>query len=221
MTTDQVPTDAELEEFLREEGPEFFLEALYDKPFRLRLARYIKRVSWGTLEPNELADVVQDTLIAVWENVSEPGFDNKAPLRIVYTIARNKAIDLRRRKTRSRSAPDQEAVNKYAAADLSGTRLGLNWKLMDPIERAEFDTALFEIVCGLPKRQRMVAETFFEIFPELRERGKFKPLADALGRRTGKTEDVVSVKSAWQAAREKIKRDLYRKGFRFVEGSEA
>ena len=221
MTAEQVPTDAELEEFLREEGSEFFLEALYDKPFRHRLGRFVKRVSWGTFEPNELADVVQETLIAVWEKISSPEFDLEAPLRMVFTIARNKAVDLRRKKTRSRFQPNQESVEEYAAADLAGTRLGLEWKLKDPLERAEFDAALFEVVSCLPERQRLVAETFCELYEELRERDKYKPLADALSRRTGKTEDVASVKSAWQAARERIAADLKRKGFRYVDGSEA
>lgn len=218
MTVEHFLSDEELDEYLRED-PALFVEAVFESR-RRHLMRYIKRVSWGSLSPHELADVFQDTMKGLWECVSRPGIDPTGSMRIVYRIARNRAISARWKKSRlsSHSESNQELVESHALADLDGTSFRIRWKFADPLEKAELDRALVKILPTLPDRQRVVAQLFFEMYEELRERGKYPPLAEAVSKITGQSESVVAVKSALQAAMEKIRLELERRGHPLVTG---
>jgi len=218
MPTEQLPTQEEMEYLLRDD-PRDFIAALHEY-FTKVLARYIKRWSWGVLDPHELADACQETLLGIWERVQEPGFDPECPLRMVYGIARNIAVTMRRRKLGRRVRANQEAVVNAVAADLSGTTVGLEWRLLLPEERREFQQAVEEIIACLPERQRMAAQAFAETYEELRERDKYRLLAAAMSAISGKMEDVATVKSAWRFARETIQEKLAQRGFGFMKGKD-
>lgn len=216
MPTEQLPTEEELEELLRDD-PRCFIEALHEY-FARSLVSYIKRKSWGVLDPHELKDAYQETMLAVWRRLQEPGVDPHRPLRLVQAIARNIAVTMRRRKFGRRVRPNQEAVVNAVAADLAGTTIGLEWRLLLPEERREFQQAVEEIIASLPERQRMAAQAFAETYEELRERDKYRPLAAAMSAISGKTEDVATAKSAWRFARETIQDKLAQRGFGFMKG---
>jgi RNA polymerase sigma factor (sigma-70 family) len=216
MPNEELPSEGELESLLRED-PACFLEAVHEY-YRRLLFSYIKRCSWGMLDAHELRDVYQETMLAMWQCVQKPGFDPERPLRLLYRIARNKAVTVRRRKMGRRSAPDQDAVVQAVARDLEGTRVGLGWRLLLPEERREFRQAVAEILLSLPERQRLAAQAFAQTYEELRERNKYRPLAAAMEAISGRPEDVAAAKSAWRFAREKIQEELARRGFGFMKG---
>lgn len=142
------------------------------------------------LTPGELAEVVQDVFWAVWMKVNNPDFTTSWPERMVFTIARNKAVDARRKKTGSAPATNSELVECHVRIDLTNSMPGEERARVDSLEKAEFRIALLEIIAELPAGQRIVAECYCEISEDLRERKKYKLLADAVSQRTGIVEDV-------------------------------
>lgn len=87
-------TDKELEDVFQDD-PEFGLKLLYTD-FRDQIARYIKSKLWGlpaAIRSQEVKDVFQETMLALVPFVRDPNFDWREPLRIVFAIAENKAID--------------------------------------------------------------------------------------------------------------------------------
>ena len=83
--------------------------------------------------------------------------------------------------------------------------------------QAEFKQALFEEIGKLPERQRIVATAFFDNYEDLRARGTYLPLAQAVAAIKGEDENVVAVKSAWHEAKRKLVRGLTRRGLNFLE----
>jgi len=216
MPTEQLPSQKELEEALRE-SPRYFVEAVHEYYQRI-LMQYIKKHSWGVLDSHELRDAYQETMMAIWERVQKPDFDPDRPLRMVYRIARNIAVTMRRKKMRCKVNADQEVVANAVAGDLTGTTVGLEWRLLSSDERRDFQQTVQEVIASLPPRQRMAAQAFAEVYQELREKDKYRPLAAAMSAISGKTEDVATAKSAWRFARERIQDELARRGFGFMKG---
>ena len=211
--TDPV-TEADLESALRDD-PDFAIELL-DAEYQGQIIRYIKRVTWGILDHDELMVAYQETMFALIQKVREPGFDPRRPLRIVYKIARNKAVDLRRER-RYRMNTNEDGFLGAVAADLKNTELGFQWRLnIGPAEAKEFREILLEIIQTLPPRQRLVARCFVDHYEDFRERDTYRPLAEAVGAVTGKAESVAAVKSDWRFAREKIAAELVRRGYSFI-----
>jgi len=211
--TDPV-TEADLESALCDD-PDFAIELLHAE-YQGQIIRYIKRVTWGLLAPDELMVAYQETMLALIEKVRQPGFDPSRPLRIVYTIAGNKGTDLLRgRKHRMNTNEDGFLV--AVAADLKNTDLGFEWRLnTGPAEVKEFREILLEIIQTLPLRQRLVARCFVDNFEDFRERNTSKPLAEAVSAVTGNAESVAAVRSDWRFAREKIAAALVRRGYPFI-----
>jgi DNA-directed RNA polymerase specialized sigma24 family protein len=214
MTTEQLPCQGELESLLATD-PVCFIKAL-DLHYRKILARYIERWTCGVLDPEELKDAYQEMMAAVWKRVQQPGFDQHSPLRMVYTIARNVAVTMRRRRLRQPFCADYEAVAQAVGEDLTGTQAGLEWRLLSADERREFQDAVADIIARLPPRQQMAAMAFVEIYEELLVKNTSVPLAAAMSRLSGKNEDVAAAMSAWRFAREKIREDLLQKGYGFL-----
>lgn len=218
MTTEQLPTEGELQALL-ESDPVCFIEAI-DSYYRKILGRYINRRSYGVLDPEELADAYQETMAGVWAKVQAPEFDPHEPLRMVYAIARNVAVTLRRKKLGRLVAADQEAVAAAVADDIAGTNVGMEWRLQTPTERREFQEAVVEIIARLPPRQQMAAVAFVETFSELRAKNTAAPLAAAMSKLSGKKESAAGAMSAWRFAREKLREELARRGFGFLRRDE-
>ncbi len=217
MPTEQLPSQGELEKALRD-SPRYFFEVI-DEYYRRILMQYIKKHSWGVLDTHELLDAYQEVMTALWERIQKSDFDPDRPMRIVYRIARNIAVSMRRRKMRCPVNINQDAVVNAIASDLVNTTTGLEWRLLSPEERREFQQAVEEIIGKLPPRQRLAAQAFAETYEELREKDMYRPLAAAMSAISGKMEDVATAKSAWRFAREKIQEELARRGFGFMKGS--
>jgi RNA polymerase sigma factor (sigma-70 family) len=210
-------TDSELEEQFRDD-PEFAIELLHEE-FQERIASYLKRATRGLLGPEDLADLYQETMVAVLETARSAQFDPREPWRIIRTIARNTGVDALRRQRTFPERTNEDDMITAVAADLRGTNVGTKWTGMSSEEKTRFAKVLVEIVSGLPERQRVVAVAFVANFEDFRERRIYEPLAKAVSAMTGQRESVVAVKSAWRFARERIREGLVRRGFDFAKRS--
>ena len=168
MDTERLPDQGRMEA-LAADDPLRFMTAL-DMYYRKILSRYIERWTCGILDPEELKDAYQETMAGVWERVQQPSFDPHTPLRMVYAIARNVAVTMRRRRLGRPFRVDYEAVARAVGEDLTGTEAGSRWRLLSSVERREFQDAVADIIAGLPPRQRMAALAFVETYEELRAR---------------------------------------------------
>ena len=65
--------EADLESAFRDD-PDFGIEFL-DSEFREHIIRYIKRETWGLLNPDELMDVYQETMLALIAKTRWSDFD--------------------------------------------------------------------------------------------------------------------------------------------------
>ena len=212
-------SEEELGELLRDDL-EFGIQLLYTD-FRYDLARRIKWYGRGFITDEDLQDVYQDTMIAFVEKLREGDFDYERPLRMLNTIAKNKAVDFRRRRGYRQSKEGGGLVD-LLAEELKDTSVGWHWQtMMGATERGHFMKAVLEIIDGLPERQRMVALAFVDNYEDFQVRNTYQPLAEAVGSRTGKVESVAAVKSAWHQARKKIAEELVDRGYDFLEGMES
>ena len=160
MATEQLPGQGELEALLARD-PVWFMEAL-DLSYRKILARYIERWTCGMLDPEELKDAYQETMVALWERVQQPGFDPRcAATNGVYDCEECGRHDGRQR-LRKPLRVDHEAVAQAVGEDLTGTQAGLEWRLLSPDERREFQDAVADIIARLPPRQQMAALAFWK-----------------------------------------------------------
>jgi DNA-directed RNA polymerase specialized sigma24 family protein len=211
MTTAPAISEEVLQDCLRAD-PDRAVVVLHEG-FGLHIARYLKRITWSLLGPEDLKDAYQETLRAFLERVRAPGFEPSRPLRLVYAIARRKGTDcLRRRGYRPNT--NEDGILHLVAADLKETDLGFAWrKRMGPAEAKEFREVLLQAVAALPERQRLVARAFIDHFEEFRERDTYQPLARAVSAVTGEPENVNAVKSAWRAARTALAAELARRGY--------
>jgi DNA-directed RNA polymerase specialized sigma24 family protein len=186
-----------------------------DVYFRERILRYIKRVTWGRLKPDELMVAYQDTMLALVERVRAEGFDPSRPLRMVYAIARNKGHDLLRAR-RHRMNTHEDAVIEAVAVSLKDTEVGFRWQLLTPSERREFREIVLATIQTLPGRQQIVARCYVDCFENVLREGSYRPLAEAVSLVTGEAETVVNVKGAWHVAKKKIATELARRGYNLI-----
>ncbi|MCI0331942.1 MAG: hypothetical protein L0228_01795 [Planctomycetes bacterium] len=214
-------TEDELEEVFQDD-PEFGLKVLYTD-FRDPIARYIKSKLWGLpsgIRAEEIKDVFQETMLALVPFVRNPDFDWHEPLRIVYDIAKKKAIDaLRRRKFRPKQ--DVDGAIDRIAKDLAGTKIGLEWRLQTKTEWREFSAALHAAIdTVLTEKQAIVARCYVDHYEDFGEREIYAPLARLVGEITGEDENAVTIKKLWHEAKKRLVRELTRKGFNFLETEE-
>ena len=212
--TDPVSSEADLDEAF-EDSPEFGIRYL-DSEFRERVLRHIKRCGLGFFDFHDLQDVYQETVIGMLEKARKPEFEPCRSLRMVLTIARNKAIDLLRKRGHKINL-DEDAILEVVAADTKGSDILFKWRMhTSPIEARELKEILLRFIATLPQRQRIVAQCFINNFEEFRARDTYRPLADAVSAITGVTESVAAVKNDWRYAREKIMAELQRRGYTYI-----
>jgi hypothetical protein len=160
--------------------------------------------------------VYQETIIGMLVKARESDFEPCRSLRMVLTIARNKAIDLLRTRGHKINL-DEDAILDVVAADTKGSDILLQWRLHScPIEARELREILSTFIATLPERQRIIAQCFIDNFEEFRQRDTYRPLADAVSAITGVTESVAGVKNDWRYAREKIIAELQRRGYTYI-----
>lgn len=206
-------SEADLESAFLED-PMFGLEVLHEA-FGQYMLRYIKSIARG-LDVNAIEDVYQGTFVELLRKAHDSNFDWRNPMRIVNQIARTNAIDAAKRNGFRLTYCNEEDL-PYLARDFNDTRLYTQWKALTPLLRQEFSDTLNEIVDVLPEKQRVVAICFRDQYPDLRERGKWGPIAQAVGEILGTVETTASVKSAWHEAKGKIAEQLRRRGYEFLE----
>ena len=204
-------TEEELEQAFRDD-PGFGL-ALLHEDYRHQIGRYIKAKAWG-LSREDINDVYQETMLEMVKVIRSPDFDGNRALRIVYDIAKKRAYDaLRRRKFRPKQ--DLDGAIEQIAKDLSGTKIGLEWKLLDKVVWAEFRQASIEAVCKFPRKQQIVARCYVDHYEDFGEREIYAPLARMVGEITGEVENAVTIKKLWQEAKKQLVKEL--KGFNFLK----
>lgn len=216
MTTTQLPSEEELEVVLRDE-PKFFMQALYEF-YSEKVMAYLGKVSWDLLSAEELEDAFQESMIGVWHAIRAEGFDPKRPLRMVFRIVRNKGVDFRRRKLRRSAETNRDEVIDLIVGDLCGSKLAADWECISEEEKRRFNDALPRIIAALPKRQKAAVSALLECYTEIRAKDTYRPVAEAMSQITGKWETVAAAKSALRAGLEKVREELKRQGFDFVEG---
>lgn len=213
-------SEEELAELLPDD-PGTFVTFL-DSDYGGKLMACIGRASLDVLDESELARAYQETLIAVWTTVQKPGFEPNRPLRIVFAIAKNKALDALRRKfgRTKRRVLNESDVTNLVISDLEGTNLGIDWKYAGEEEKRRLHEVLPEIIETLSPRQRAAAAAFYACFEQVRPNDKYRPIVEAMSAITGQAETVAAAKSALTAAFAKIRAELVRRGISFVERSE-
>lgn len=199
------------------------VRALYREEFRDQIARYIKSKMWGlssALLAEEIKDVYQETMLELIPLVRSADFDRNDPMRIVYEIAKRRAIDhLRRRKFRPKQ--DVDGAIDRIAQDLAGTSLGLEWRLLDKLAWQEFRDALMVAVTKvLTPKQSIVARCYVDHFEDFGERDIYAPLARLVAEITGEYENAVTIKKLWHEAKKRLVAELVRKGYKFLDAEE-
>lgn len=213
MTTHNPLSEQDLEDAFKDD-PEFGIRLLYED-YRETILRYIKSKA-RALQLADWLDIYQDTMKTLYEKTQEPGFDHRRPLALVFRIAQFKAIDAYRRK-KIRANPDTDAIIDHVAEDFRDSKIGMEWRLLDSLEQAEFRQALDEIIPTLPERQRIAAQVFVNNYEDLRARNTYRPLAEEMSKVVCEEVSVVAAKSAWHEAKKKIVRELASRGFKFLE----
>jgi DNA-directed RNA polymerase specialized sigma24 family protein len=196
-------------------GSDFGVQYLHSE-YREQIFQHIKRAGRGFLNPEEQTIVYHDTIVGVIEKTTVPGFDTCRSLRMVFAIARNKAVDFLRNRKKHRVNVDYDAILEAVAVDTKDTDLGFRWRLeVGSGEAKELREILLKFIPTLPERQRIVAQCFVDNFEMFRPRAIYKPLAEAVSAVTGITECVADVKNDWRYAREKIIAHLQGLGYDF------
>ena len=220
MKIQELPTDEELADILRDDA-EQFVQALW-QCYAHKIMAYLGKVSWDILDEHELADVFQETMRAVWQRVDQDDFDADRPLRMVFRIARNKGIDARRQKMGRRKLDrpliNESEITDLVIADMAGSELALAAKLQSAEERRRFEKTLPELVAELPPRQRAAATAFVECYADIRQGEKWEQLAAAMSKLIGEPVTVAAATSALRAALAKLRTMLLERGFEFVGG---
>jgi RNA polymerase sigma factor (sigma-70 family) len=221
MATTEPTSEEDLAALLPEE-PELFIRFLHED-YRKKLAACVGKHGRGLLNAHDIKDVLQKAFIAVWEKVQEPSFDASQPvLPMVFTIARNKAIDARRKKLRLQKIGVNETdVTDLVISDMAGSNLAFDYRYASEEEKRRLEQILPGIVAELPERQRLAVNAFFECYEEIREKNKHRLVAEAMSRMCGEVVDVAAAKSALRAGLEKVKRELARQGVGFVDRRDA
>jgi RNA polymerase sigma factor (sigma-70 family) len=181
------------------------LFAQFKEPLMAYLEKEISYISGASA-----ADAVQLAFIALWQKVTDGSFNPQGSLRsLLFTITRNKAIDLLRAGSRYKATDDDFLTQ--SSENLRETRVGEAWKRAQKMGIAtEISTEFRKFVPTLPPKQRLVASVMADFLPDwLDDRG----IADELFRRTGKVVPVVEVKGAKQALTKKFRELLEKKAF--------
>lgn len=196
--------EVELEDLLRRDPDEGVVRL--DQDYRQKIARVIKWQARGRLQPDDLSDVYQNVMCAVIKRFRQPSFNPDRPLRIVFTIARNKTIDELRRLNRSVKT-NADSVIENIPDDLRDPR--------DLAEAKEVGKTLEDTIRTLPPRQQLVGKAYAEHHESLGPKNKYRLLTRILGKITGKKENEEAVKSVWQQVNAKLKRALRKLGYDF------
>jgi len=181
------------------------LFAEFKEPLMAYLEREIPYISGASA-----ADAVQLAFIALWKKIIDGSFNPQGSLRsLLFTITRNKAIDLLRAGSRYIRIDGDFLTG--SSESLRDTKVGEAWKRAQKMDVAAEIAAEFKrFVATLSPKQKLVASVIADFLPDwLDDRG----IAEELFRRTGKVVPVVEVKGAKEALTKKFRELLAKKAF--------
>jgi len=178
--------------------------------------RHLRGVIFGvmrgvalSLRADELRDGYQDVMLAITQAAREKRYDANQPLLpFLFTLARRKAIDLVRKKTRKVGV---EQVLDAITGALADTKVGEAWRIVAAKHDGQRMLDRFRnAVVRMPERQRLVASVMIDGFPD---ELSLQEIQEELHRRTGEQLTVVAVRSARREVRRKIAEQLVRAGY--------
>lgn len=206
-----VVTEDELEELLRED-PKFAV-AMIDSDYRENIWRYI-RSRCRYFDDDDVHDVYVSTLKDFIRCVQKPDFDPKAPLKLIFHIAKLRARDRRRAKNAS-AEPTFDALIEFIVEDMKDTTTRLNWQLMKS-DWPEFRTTLENLIDQLPDKQRDAMNAFVETYWEIRTQGSMRRLAEHIRQQYGYDCTASQAADNVRAAIETLEPKLRRAGFNLL-----
>lgn len=122
------------------------------------------------------------------------------------------------RKRKYVAKQDVDGAIERIAGDLAGTKIGLEWKLQQRADWDEFYKVLLESIDRvLTEKQAIIARCFVDNYEDFGERDLYAPLARLVGEITGNDENAMTIKKQWAEARERLAREIVRRGFPFLE----
>ncbi len=219
MKTTEITSEEELESAFLED-PEFGLALLHDE-FKNPITRYIKSRLWGVRPPNTRAEAIRDvycnTMVSLTELSRKAGYDWHQPLGIVFRIAFTEAANYVRARNRSHKQDLDGALDRIVS-DLSGTQIDQSWRIVRDEDRSRFNAVLQTAInTKLTDKEVTVATCFVDNFEDFGANDIYGPLARKVSEMTGKDENAMTVKKQWMKAKEKLKRELIRSDFKFLD----
>src|SRR5207244_8347857 len=146
--------------------------------------------------------------------VKKPGFDPKAPLKLIFHIARLRAIDRRRLKKASRE-PSFDELLEPIVQDMKNTTTQLNWQLMKS-HWPEFRATLEKLIDQLPDKQRHAMNVFVETYWEIRTQDSMRRLAEHIRQQYGYDCTASQAADNVRAAIETLEPKLTRAGLNLL-----
>jgi DNA-directed RNA polymerase specialized sigma24 family protein len=190
-----------------------------DHNYRYKISGLLRQRFAG-LSAEDLAEVWQDSLVALYRMISQGTFRPEGQLAaLLWTLAVRRGQDrLRRNATWHR--PIDVLMH-----DLREPQLTEKWHALNALQRREAVELICDSIARLPPRQNLVWRVYVRHFPDS-ERLEFlttevrralsadrSPSAAASGPDESLALTKKSVSSALFAGREKIREDLKRKGY--------
>ncbi len=205
-------TEEELERLLLED-PQFAVEMI-DADYRENIWRYIRSLC-RYFDDDDVHEVYVKTLKDFIRCVKKPDFDPKAPLKLVFHIAKKRVLDRRRAKKVSK-VPIFDELLEHIASDMKDTTTRLNWLLMKS-DWPEFRAILEKLIDDLPEKQRDAMNAFVETYWEIRTQGSMQRLAENIRVQYGYDCTASQAADNVRAAIETLEPQLRRAGFNLLE----
>lgn len=166
-------TEEELEELLRVD-PKFAVDMI-DADYRENIWRYI-RSRCRSFDDDDVHDVYIETVKGFIACVKKADFNPVAPLKLVFYIAKLRALDRRRAKRVSRERTFDELLD-LIVTDMKDTSTRLDWMAMKS-NWPEFRVTLEKLIEELPDKQRDAMNAYVDTYWEIRTQSSMRRLAD-------------------------------------------
>ena len=213
MANDAALKESELEqEFRRDRKAGLEYLELF---FRENIFRIIKS-HCRFAQPNDLADIYQDTMLRVVRAVCKDDFEPSGAMSLVQVIAARACADFKKKK-RTPAVGGSNEVAELLGGDLRNTKVATEWRYMLKEDVPKLRRALDQAIDELPKQQRIAAQAMMDVYEEVFDQGVYLPLRDRIQEITGKPLKTVNAYDNWRVAVEKIAEKLRRAGFNLLE----
>ena len=173
--------------------------------FQLPLSKWLKAKGLTNLHDRE--DIISATILAVYHRAQQGKLDiDTSPKTILFNIAHNKWVDLmRKRKLALPNSDDYLGAVQDALWDSGASRLWHDLSVCGKT-KAIFEDFLEDLAL-LPPRQVEVANALAILFGTNSDI-TVGNLCDAVEKMTGARPPLTSIKSAWAAVRERLRKRI-------------